>query len=259
MRTRSYNIKESGKMIKNKKMDLMDLFGKANKQDERIFSKAAVNVYEFYLCGDIESSDEYISWFDNIRHAGPNDVVKIYINSYGGDLFTAIQFMRVLNETEATVIISVEGACMSAATMIFLCGDTFEVSEHCMFMFHNYSGGTFGKGGEMLDQLQHERVWSEKLMREVYSEFLTEEEVQSMLNNKDIWMDGMEVVKRLENKKATLTKSEQPESEEVDEEPVVEVVKKTRAKAKPKAEPIVEEPVVEVAKKTRSRAKPKTE
>ena len=221
-------------MIKNKKMDLMDLFGKANKQDDRIFSKAAVNVYEFYLCGDIESSDEYISWFDNIRHAGQNDVVKIYINSCGGDLFTAIQFMRVLSETEATVIISVEGACMSAATMIFLCGDTFEISEHCMFMFHNYSGGTFGKGGEMLDQLQHERVWSEKLMREVYSEFLTEEEIQAILNNKDIWMDGMEVAKRLEQKKATLSNTEDETEDE--EEPVVEVVKKTRAKPKPKAE-----------------------
>lgn len=215
-------------MIKNKKMDLMDLFGKSNKQDERIFNKAAVNVYEFYLCGDIESSDEYISWFDNIRHAGPNDVVKIYINSYGGDLFTAIQFMRVLNETEATVIISVEGACMSAATMIFLCGDNFEISEHCMLMFHNYSSGVFGKGGEMFDQLKHERAWSETLMRDVYKDFLTEDEIQSMLNNKDIWMDGTEAAKRLESKKDKTEKEE----EEAVEEPVVEVAKKTRAKAK---------------------------
>ena len=220
-------------MIKNKKMDLMDLFGKSNKQDERIFNKAAVNVYEFYLCGDIESSDEYISWFDNIRHAGPNDVVKIYINSYGGDLFTAIQFMRVLNETEATVIISVEGACMSAATMIFLCGDTFEISEHCMFMFHNYQGGTAGSGGSMFDQLKHERVWSERLLREIYKDFLTEEEIRSMLDNKDVWMDGEEVVKRMENKKNILAKAESEKTEnEVDEEPVVEVVKKTRAKTK---------------------------
>jgi hypothetical protein len=41
---------------------------------------------------------------------------------------------------------------MSAATMIFLCADTYEVSEHSMFMFHNYSSATFGKGGEMFDK-----------------------------------------------------------------------------------------------------------
>lgn len=189
------------------KIDFMDLFGKQNKQDERFFSKPIVNVHEFYLSGTIESSDEYIQWFDTIRHAGQNDAIKFYINSYGGDVFTAIQFMRVLNETNASVIMSVEGACMSAATMIFLCGENFEVSEHSMFMFHNYSGGTMGKGGEMLDQLQHERMWSENLLRDVYGDFLTEKEIVSILDNKDIWMDGGEVIKRLKKKKAKVEKT----------------------------------------------------
>jgi hypothetical protein len=68
-------------------------------------------------------------------------------------------------------------------------------------MFHNYSGGTFGKGGEMIDQLQHERKWSEGLLTEVYKDFLTKEEIKSMLNNKDIWMDGQEVIKRINSAK----------------------------------------------------------
>lgn len=79
--------------------------------------------------------------------------------------------------------------------------------DHSMFMFHNYSGGTIGKGGEMLDQLQHERAWSEKLLRSVYEDFLTEAEIQSMLNNKDLWMDGIEVMKRLKKKAKTVKKS----------------------------------------------------
>lgn len=188
------------KTSKAKSIDIMDLFKQPNKQGDRFYSKPIVNAHEFYLSGTIEEADEYIEWFDTIRHASENDLVKIYINSYGGDLFTAIQFYRVLNETAATVAISVEGACMSAATMIFLCGDSYEVSDHSMFMFHNYSGGTMGKGGEMLDQLQHERIWSEKLLREIYEGFLTTKEIDSMLNNKDIWMDGDEVIKRLKSK-----------------------------------------------------------
>ena len=161
-------------------------------------SKPVAQVHEFYLTGEITSADTYVEWFDAIRHAGENDLVKIYINSYGGDLFTAIQFMRVLADTEASVIASVEGACMSAATMIFMCADSFEVTPHSIFMFHNYSGGTIGKGGEMIDQLQHERKWSERLLKEIYHEFMTEEEIQSMLANKDLWMDGEEVVKRMQ-------------------------------------------------------------
>ena len=194
-----------------KKFDLAELFGGGVKQDERSFHKQMMNIHEFYLSGEIESSENYISWFDTIRHAGENDVVKIYVNSPGGDIFTAIQFMRALQETSASVVVSVEGLCASAATMIMLCADSYEVSEHTMFMFHNYSGGAFGKGGEMLDQLKHERSWSEKLLRDGYKHFLTDSEITSILDNKDIWMDSAEVIKRLKARKEKLDAEEKAE------------------------------------------------
>jgi ATP-dependent protease ClpP protease subunit len=181
--------------------DIMELLTGGDKKRNYFHHRPVANIHEFYLVGEIKRADEYIDWFDIIRNAGKNDVVNIHINSYGGDLFTAIQMIRVLGECEGTVICSVEGACMSAATMVFLCADGFEVSGHSMFMFHNYSGGTIGKGGEMYDNIVHERKWSEKLLREIYNNFLTEDEIVSVLNNKDIWMDGDEVIKRLESMK----------------------------------------------------------
>tara|TARA_B110000503_G_scaffold106161_1_gene158502 strand:- start:1086 stop:1727 length:642 start_codon:yes stop_codon:yes gene_type:complete len=185
---------------KAKQIDLMDLLKPPVSQNNRITTKHAVHIHEFYVSGDIESPEDYIEWFDTIRSAGQNDVLKFYINSPGGDLFTAIQFLRVLSETEANIVVSVEGACMSAATLIFLCGEQFEISPHSMFMFHNYSSGMAGKGGEMYDRVMHEKDWSEKLLRDVYSDFLTEKEITSILDNKDIWMDGDEVIKRLKKK-----------------------------------------------------------
>lgn len=155
---------------------------------------------EFYISGHIGPAENYVSIFNQIRNLGELDFVKLHINSYGGDLFTAIQFMRALQESSATVICSVEGACFSAATLIFLCGQEYEISHHSAFMFHNYSGVAVGKGGEMIDQLLHERKWSEKLLREVYKDFLSNEEINSLLDNKDIWMEADEVVSRLEKK-----------------------------------------------------------
>lgn len=193
----------------------MDLLKPPVNQNQRILTKQAVNIHEFYVSGDIESPEDYIDWFDIIRSAGQNDILKFYINSSGGDLFTAIQFMRVLRDTEANIIVSVEGACMSAATLIFLCGHQFEVSQHSMFMFHNYSSGVVGKGGEMYDRLSHEKEWSEKLLRDVYVDFLEEEEITSILNNKDIWMDGEQVIERLKKKVAAL-EAEQDEAEEAE-------------------------------------------
>ena len=161
------------------------------------FTKPVAHVHEFYLSGAIQDAEEYIEWFDVIRNASATDTIRIYINSPGGDLFTTLQFLRVMAETDAQIVCSVEGACMSAATMIFLHGHSQEVTPHSLFMFHNYSAGTFGKGGEMYDQLQFERTWSENFMTEVYQDFLTTDEIQSMLNNRDIWMGSEEVVRRL--------------------------------------------------------------
>lgn len=157
-------------------------------------------IHEFYISGSLESAENYIEVFDIIRHASENDVVKLYINSYGGDLMCAIQFMRVLGETEAQVVCSIEGACYSAATMLFLCADSFEITPHSSFMVHNYAGGSMGKGGEMHSQIIHERKWSDKLLHEVYEGFLEESEIQDLLNNRDIWMEVDEVVERMNKK-----------------------------------------------------------
>jgi ATP-dependent protease ClpP protease subunit len=182
-------MKKKSNLLDPKLLDL-DKFGNS-------FQKTSARLYEFYLSGEILEPEEYIDWFDQIRNATAIDTVRIYINSSGGDLYTTLQFLRVMSETEATIITSVEGACMSAATMIFLHGDQQEVTPHSLFMFHNYSAGVVGKGGEMYDQLQFERKWSENFMREVYAEFLTPEEISSMMHNKDIWMTSDEVIERL--------------------------------------------------------------
>jgi ATP-dependent protease ClpP protease subunit len=189
--------------MENKKMSTEEKVG----ENKIIDAKALANQITIYLSGPIGAPETYIGVIDAIRHANETDIIKFNINSPGGDLFTTIQFLRAITETKALVVASAEGACMSAATMIFLSADRFEISEHCLFMFHNYSGGTFGKGGEMYDQLINERKWSESIIRNVYSGFLTEDEIRSILDNKDIWMEGEEVLKRLEKKHKSPNKS----------------------------------------------------
>lgn len=179
--------------------------------------KIIAQIYEFYISGEIESPECYIDMFDIIRHARQDDTVKLYVNSFGGDLFTGIQFLRVLSESAAEVIVSIEGACMSAATLLFLAADSVEITPHSSIMIHNYSSGTFGKGNEMHYQIQHERKWSEHLFREVYEDFLSDAEITAVLDGKDIWLDSDEVLARLQkraqlrNELAALEEATRPE------------------------------------------------
>jgi len=165
-------------------------------------------VHHFYVSGEIEDAKNYIEWFQIIRSAGPADIIYLHLNSEGGDAFTAIQFMRVLSETEARVITSAEGFCASAATMLFLCGDQCEVSDHAVFMFHTFSSFSYGKSSEMFAQVTMERSWGEKMVTDIYKGFFTEAEIEALLEGKDYWMEGPEVIERLTERKNML---EQPE------------------------------------------------
>lgn len=156
--------------------------------------------HKFYVCGEIGDAVDYVEWFEIIRNAGENDVVYLYINSPGGKLWTAIQMMRAMAECKGTLVASVEGMCMSAATLIFLAAKHYEISNHSMFMFHNYSNIAVGKGGEIHDQVLHEREWSQRMFTDQYKDFLTDQEIKSVLDNKDIWLTGDEVVQRLQTR-----------------------------------------------------------
>lgn len=169
--------------------------------NESIYSeKPYGHVHNLYLSGEIGDAEEYHDWFELLRNAPETDVVTIHINSPGGQLYTSIQFLRVLAECNAHVIGSIEGLCASAATMIFLACDEHQITSHSAFMIHNYSGGTIGKGNEMHAQIDFEKRWISALTKDIYKHFLSPSEIEQVLEGKDFWFTAEETWDRLGNR-----------------------------------------------------------
>jgi ATP-dependent Clp protease protease subunit len=169
-------------------------------------------IHTFYLTGVIEDPDNYITWFRKFKNATPNDIIYISINSGGGDLNTCIQLLKCMEETDAKTIASIDGVCCSAATMVFLAADEHEVGEHSMFMAHNYSGGFAGKGNEMFTAITFEKKWLANFYETIYFGFLEYDEIQDLINDKDIYLNAGEVRERLEKRKKLLEAPEVIES-----------------------------------------------
>ena len=174
------------------------------------YQRPVANIYDLYLTGAITEAKDYQDWNQMMRAAGENDAVYIHINSNGGEIFTAIQLMRTMQETPATVIASVEGMCMSAATLLFLSADVCEISEHSHFMFHTYSSGNWGKGSEQLANVQADDKWARHLFNTVYKDFLSVKEIKEIVDGKDLWMNPAEVKKRLEARNKAHEKGKGP-------------------------------------------------
>jgi len=201
----NFTTVKSAKM-KSSDIDLEEIIKIKQNSNKLFASKPMATFHEFYLTGRIEEADQYIAVFDMIRHASEEDIIKIYVNSPGGDLFTALQFGRAMGDSDATIIVSVEGQCCSAATIIALAADMVELSNHCVWMCHNYSSGMTGKGHELHSQAEFERDWSIKLMKDIYDGFLSESEIQRMLNGADIWMSTDDVMERLNKRQKHMQK-----------------------------------------------------
>lgn len=163
--------------------------------------------YDYYLSGAITESKNYVKVFDVIRNASPNDLIILHINSPGGDLDTSIQMIRSIAESEATVIGSAEGLVASAAFLIFLSCDSFVVSDYSAFMAHTLTTGMYGKSNELHDDISFTKKWGDDLTRRSMKDFLTPQEIDQVINGKNVWLTADEVVKRLEHRNKIVEKN----------------------------------------------------
>lgn len=170
-----------------------------NESETMFLKPSAIHKQELdlYISGDILEPEHYIQRIQMIRDASKDDIIYVRINSSGGHLDTALQLRKALLTTEAKVVTSIEGMCCSAATMLFLCGDVFEVSPEAIFMIHDYSGGMYGKGNEMYIQAKFMHKWSRQFYISVYNGFLTSKEIDNICHGVDIWLTPEEVLLRL--------------------------------------------------------------
>jgi ATP-dependent protease ClpP protease subunit len=155
---------------------------------------------DVYLSGEIGTPRENVNLIEVLRSAATNDRINIFINSNGGNIATTIQIISILKKTDAEVFCRVEGECFSSAAMILMYAKSYEIEEHSTFMIHDYSGVISGHGGQMYDNMNHERKWTGNLIKDVYKNFLTAKEIDSILNGKEMWFDSTEFSRRMERK-----------------------------------------------------------
>jgi ATP-dependent protease ClpP protease subunit len=170
-------------------------------------------IHHFYISGFIMEPYKYTDMIFRIQSAGPEDVIYMHMNTEGGFMDTGVQIINAMRSTQAHVVTSLEGECSSMGTFIFLAGDEFIVHDNSYMMIHNYSGAVVGKGHEQIAALQSATSWSESFLRRFYIPFLSDEEVDRVLNGADIYMHPPEIRERLINMVEILQKESEAEQE----------------------------------------------
>ena len=98
-------------------------------------------------------------------------------------------------------------------------------------MIHSYSGGAFGKAHEIYSSIDFDKEWFKNLCEDIYSGFLTDDEIKEVLDGKDFWFNADETYKRLiEYKKRFEKENEKEKKDSKPEKKKVKVVNKKKEK-----------------------------
>lgn len=151
-----------------------------------------------HLNDEITHCNDYNYELQAIYSANENDTVYLHLCTGGGSLWTACQFRSALTACKATTVAVVEGPCHSAGSMLALCCDDMIVNDTAYMLIHNYSGGDFGKGKELVESVLQGDAWLENVFNKVYKDFLSPEEIAHVRNDHDLHFFSDEIVSRWE-------------------------------------------------------------
>lgn len=170
-----------------------------------------------YLSDIIGDPSLFVDVVHQIRKLGPNDTLHLHINSPGGNLDSTLQIIDAMSQSEAYKVGYLESEACSAATMLFLVCDNWIISRFASMMIHNASYGSVGKSHEVSSQVEFTKSHTEDIVRTLYKDFLTEDEIEDVLKGLDIWFDSETIYERL-GELASVRFLGEEEEEEEDEE-----------------------------------------
>lgn len=145
---------------------------------------------------DFESPETFRGIIRAIEQAREVDTVILKINSHGGRTDSAQAVYAALMECKAKTIARVITAYSSGSIVAMSC-DEVQTTPHCTMMIHNALAFSWGKIGDMKAQSTFMEDHFRKWFDELYSGFLTSEEISDVLKGQDIWLREEGIKSRL--------------------------------------------------------------
>jgi len=155
--------------------------------------------YRVYIGKFFELKKGLHSVFNGLREATEKDYLELRINSGGGLVNEGQQFYNIMQEKFYKRTISyLDNQGYSMGALLFCMADKRVVYPYSDLMFHTYSHGSRGKGGEVKTYVDHTAKKLQQFFYDLIVEkgFLSQKEFEKMLIGQDYWMGAKELCKR---------------------------------------------------------------
>jgi len=155
----------------------------------------AVKSATMYLSTMMENKINLAELLNEISDFTPDDRIKIVINSPGGLVSEGKSLINTLLGTGSKITTELLSDAASMAAILFCVGHKRVAYENSGIMFHTFSSGYVGKGGEMKDYIMHKTKNLEAFFRS-HIIGLTDEEIDKMIDGKEWWFGTKKMCER---------------------------------------------------------------
>lgn len=184
------NIRRPGRDIKNATTSVTS-------QNHNLFRKDGMVTYNYRLFINEFDDAKLDEIFDTLYDGESYDTLEVRISSPGGYLLDLQRFQNVIeNYFQNRTFTILDNHGYSAGALMFLLGTERIAHRTSMIMFHDWSGGYWGKASDIDKQHKFQREQYKIWMRDLLSNFFTDKEIEDMFEGKEYWYNTLEMCKK---------------------------------------------------------------
>lgn len=163
-----------------------------------MYQQTKAGTFEADLYGTIESPAQFSQIISALSLMEEQDQFILHLQSGGGSLDATDALIHAMRKCKGSFHCIATGNCSSAATFILLEADSYELSDGFNSTLHCGSLGSGGAFNEWKQQTKFYNKFMPETLRKYYAGFLTEKEIEDMLNGIDIILNAEEWQDRYE-------------------------------------------------------------
>jgi len=157
---------------------------------EKAENEATINIY-----GDITSwaweelgEVSAVNLSKQLETLGDVEHIKVFINSYGGEVAEGLAIYNALRRHKAKVTTYCDGFACSIASVIFMAGDERIMNEASLLMIHNAWTYAIGNADELRKQADDlEKITQASVEAYKAHSVISEEEIKALMDN-ETWI-----------------------------------------------------------------------
>lgn len=148
---------------------------------------------------DISEPSNFSDELDLINGASESDTVVLDLCTPGGDLYTAMLFVRSLNSCAAHTVAIIGPEVASAGSIMALSCREWILDDTSSLMIHTSSYGIMAKDTDIFEHANFSRQQLKRLYENVYSGFLSDEELSDVIKGTPFYFDAEHIAERLDS------------------------------------------------------------